>query len=141
MNISDLLKNRQSLLRQAHLANLAFSYTTLRRFAERVSNARLTGRVRLRPADDDEEITPATLTALEGNQSVIEEHFTDEEINQLADSIAFSLETSFNEIEFHIEQLAEKFAAALRAELTECGVALDHEEMIQDNTPEIIDDE
>lgn len=141
MNISDLLKNRQELRRQVHLANLAFSYTTLRRFAERVNNARIQGRVRLRPASEGEDATPATLTALDGSQSVIEEHFIDEEIHQLADSIAFSIETSFNEIEFHIEHLAEKFAAALRTELTESGVSLDREEVIRNNTPEIIDDE
>ncbi|ATC65651.1 hypothetical protein CMV30_17810 [Nibricoccus aquaticus] len=141
MNFSDLLKNRQSLLRQAHLANLAFSYATLRHFAERVSNARLQGRVRLRPADDEEGASPASLIALEGNQSVIEEHFSDEEIHLLADSIAFALETSFDEVEFHIEHLGEKFTSALRVELNEAGVTIDHHAMVENTAPEVIDDE
>ncbi len=141
MNISDLLKNRQEILRQAHLANLAFSYTTLQSIAERVSNARLKGRVRLKPADDGEDATPASLTALEGSQAVIDEHFIDEEIHQLADSIAFAIETPFDEIEFPIEHLAEKFAAVLRAELAECGIVCDERLLIENNPSEIIDDE
>ena len=137
MNLSELLKSRQGLLRQAHLANLAFSYTALQRFAERVENARIHGRVRLKPTGDDDEATPASLTALDGNQSVIEEHFADEDIHHMADSIAFAIETPFSEIEFNLRDLSEKFAATLRHELHEAGVVIDRAEMVENDIPRL----
>lgn len=140
MKFSELLKTRQSLLRQAHLANLAFSYDTLRRIGDRVEKARLQGRVRLRSADEDE-ATPASLTALDGSQAVIEEHFADEDVHHLADSIAFSLETPFSEIELRLEDIGDKFGAALRHELDEAGVLMDPSERIENNTSHIQEDE
>ena len=140
MKFSDLLKSRHVLLRQAHLANLAFSYATLRQLGERVDNANLQGRVRLRPADEDE-ATPATLIALDGSQSVIEEHFSDEDIQRLADGIAFALETSFNEIELRLEDIPDKFAAALRNELDEAGIVMDRPEMTPNHSTGLLDDE
>ena len=80
MKISKLLATRQALLRQTQLANLAFAFVTLQRFAARIEAGKLSGLVRLRPADPSEERFWATLTALEGNQSVLEEHFADHEL-------------------------------------------------------------
>ncbi|MGC4071682.1 MAG: hypothetical protein QM760_04065 [Nibricoccus sp.] len=141
MNFSELLKSRQSLLRQAHLANLAFSYATLRRLGDHVEKARLQGRVRLRPADEEEDATPASLTALDGSQAVIEEHFSDEDIYHLADSIAFALETPFSEIELRLEDIGDKFGGALRNELDEAGVVMDHSEIMENNPSHIQEDE
>jgi hypothetical protein len=134
MNFSKLLSSRQSLLRQAHLANLAYSYFTIRRLGDRVTNARLTGRVRLRPTSVSEDVTPASLTALAGNQSVLEEHFSDDDILQLVDSIEFALETTFSELDFEIDELASTYAPRLREALVCAGVVLD-DPMIENHTP------
>ena len=64
MKLSKLLATRQRLLRQTQLANLAYAYPTLRRFAVRIGNANLSGLVKLRPADPEDESYWATLTAL-----------------------------------------------------------------------------
>jgi hypothetical protein len=127
MKLSTLLSNRSSLLRRAQLANLAFAYSTLRLLADRVARAKLTGWVRLSQTGPDEEPSYARLTALEGNQSLIEEHFTEQEILDLADSIAFAIDADELEMEFSIEELREKFVDPLRAELIEAGVSLDIE--------------
>ena len=103
MNFSKLLSSRQSILRQAHLANLAFSYFTISRLADRAAKAGLSQRVRLRATSVGEETIPASLTALTGSQSVIEEHFSDEDVLQLADSMEFALEGPFVEVEFTLD--------------------------------------
>ena len=134
MNFSKLLSSRQSLLRQAHLANLAYSYFTIRRLGDRVTNARLHGRVRLRPTSVGDDVVPASLTALSGNQSVIEEHFSDDDVLQLVDSIEFALESSFGELEFELDELAATYAPPLREALVCAGVVLD-DPMIENNAP------
>jgi hypothetical protein len=135
MNFSKLLSSRHSLLRQAHLANLAHSYFTISRLGDRVTNARLTGRVRLRPTSVGEDVVPASLTALSGNQSVIEEHFSDEDVLQLVDSIEFAIESSFTEIDFELDELATTYAPPLREALGCAGVILDEPSMIENNVP------
>ena len=125
MKLSNILAQRQALLRQARLANLAFAYQTLSRFADRIARARLTGRVRLEQAAPDAERYWASLTALDGNQSVIEEHFTDDDIMDLADVISFSTGNEILGVTFRIEDLAGRFLAPLRAELEQAGVAID----------------
>jgi hypothetical protein len=135
MNFSKLLSSRQSLLRQARLANLAFSYFTVCRLAKRVAMAGLTNQVRLRATTAGEEIIPASLTAISGNQSVIEEHFSDEDVLQLADSVEFALEAPFVEVEFALDELVSTFAVPLRVALEQAGVALDEPSEIEDQTP------
>ena len=81
------------------------------------------------------------LIALDGSQSVIEEHFSDEDIQRLADGIAFALETSFNEIELRLEDIPDKFAAALRNELDEAGIVMDRPEMTPNHSTGLLDDE
>lgn len=125
MKLSKLLATRQALLRQTHLANLAFAYTTLQRFAQRIEVGNLRGLVRLRPADPSDDCYWATLTALEGSQSVLEEHFADQELIEFAEAMAFATDTDFDELEFPLEDLAENFLAPLRQCLEEAGVTLD----------------
>jgi hypothetical protein len=125
MKLSKLLATRQGILRQARLANLAYAYTTLKRLADRIANARLSGAVRLQPADPTEERYWATLTALEGNQSVIEEQFSDQDILDLADATVFAIGGEFAAIEFPLENLREQFVAPIRELLDEAGVIVD----------------
>lgn len=125
MKISKLLDSHHAILRQARLASLAQAFVALRRFAERVRHARLRGRVRLRQPDADEEELWASLTALEGSQAVIEEHFREEELVEFADAVAFLHGTSALDTEFKIEQMAALFVEPLEAELRRSGVEFD----------------
>ncbi len=123
--LSTLLAQRPDLLRQARLANLAFAYETLAACATRIARARLTGRVTLTPAAPDVERYCATLVAHAGSQSVLEEHFTDESILELADTIALVRDQPAGEVSFQIEAFAEVFLTPLRSELAREGVAID----------------
>lgn len=125
MKLSKILTTRQALLRQAQLANLAFAYAVLDRFATRIANANLRGLVKLRPADPTEERFWATLRALEGNQSVLEEHFADHELIEFADAMEFAAEEEFTELDFRLEELSEKFLLPLRHMLELSGVEID----------------
>lgn len=127
MNLSKLLRSRQALLRQAQLANLAYAYQTLQRLATRIAAANLRGLVRLRPADPDDECYWASLVALEGNQSLIEEHFADRELIDLCEAIEFATDSAFDELEFRIETLAERFVTPLRETLEQEGIVFDTE--------------
>jgi hypothetical protein len=125
MKLSKLLATRQALLRQAQLANLAFAFITLERFANRVANANLHGLVKLRPADPNDDRYWASLKALEGNQSVIEEHFADHELIEFADAMTFAAESEFTELDFRLEELPEKFLLPVRHMLELSGVDID----------------
>ena len=125
MKLSQLLATRKTIIHQANLANLAQAYMTLTRLAERVTAARLHGLVHLRQAGGDDEPHWASLTALEGNQSVIEEHFDDDDLMALADAIVFAIGHEFAEIEFNLEELSGKYVAPLRHALDKAGVAID----------------
>jgi hypothetical protein len=79
----------------------------------------------LKSASPEHERYCATLTALETSQSVIEEHFTDEDILELADVLAFLTGNAAADETFRLEEVAEKFLVPLRAELESEGVAID----------------
>jgi hypothetical protein len=132
MKLSLLLSQRTALLRHARLANLAFAYTKLGEFARRISRAQLTGSVTLKHAAPGAGQFWSALTALEGNQSVIEEHFTDEDIADLADIVAFTTGASDVDLTFRIEELEERFLAPLRPELEQAGIVFDHEPLSAD---------
>lgn len=123
--VSTLLTQRAALLRQVRLANLAFAYQTLEKFAGRIARARLTGAVTLASPDPGEQRYWASLTALEGSQSVIEEHFADEDVLELSDLMGFLGGRDTLEVTFRLEELAERFLAPLRDELAREGVVLD----------------
>lgn len=127
MNLSLLLAQRQALLRQAHLADLAFAYRKLSDFAARVARAGLRGAINLKQASPEAERCWASLTALSGSQSVIEEHFTDEDVMDLADLIAFVTGEGNLDLTFPVEQLAEKFLTPLRVQLEQNGVSIDQD--------------
>ena len=133
MKLSKLLASRQSILRQAHLATLAHAFMTTKRLANRIAHAKLRGRVRLQPVNPHEERYWPTLTALEGNQSLIEEHFSDEDLVDLADAAVLAIESDYSELEFRIEELPDKFLGPLRTALDEAGVVLDLDDQKQPN--------
>lgn len=136
MKISKLLASRQALLRQTQLASLANAYMILRRLARRIAIANLRGLVRLRPADPDDECYWASLLALEGNQSVLEEHFTDNELLELAEAIACAIDTDFTELDFRLEEMGERFVEPLRQTLEQAGVCFDLEPHEPNLTPD-----
>ena len=123
MKFSDLLQQRFVLLRQAHLANLAFAYVQLREFAERIARSRLSGAVCLRQADPEREGYWPQLIALEGSPAVLEEHFTEEDVAELADLLAFATDGD-DDLTFRLEEFAGRFVRPLRQELEKGGVEL-----------------
>lgn len=125
MKISQLISQRKALQRQTHLANLAFAYQQLDALVARLSRAQLRGRVCLKPRDPAADRHWPVLTALEGSQSVIEEHFTDGHIADLADLLTYNAGQEDVEADFRLEELGEKFLAPLRDELLKSGVRLE----------------
>ena len=123
--ISTLLSRRLALLQEARLANLAFAYDTLRSISVRINRAKLTGRVTLKSPAPQMERYCASLTAWEASQSVIEEHFTDDDLMELSDVLSFLTNSDPLEITFPLEEFAEIFLAPLREELEREGVAID----------------
>ena len=123
--LSTLLHQRDALLQQARLANLAYAYQTLGDVAARIARAQLGGRVALAHAAPADERYCPTLTALEGSQSVIEEHFTEEDILELADTLAFVTGHTTGEVRFSLEDFGDQLVAPLRAELIRAGVRVD----------------
>jgi hypothetical protein len=124
MKLSQLLSQRADLLRQVRLANVAYAYQTLGEFATRVTRAGLCGRVVLKPVNPEEDRYCVTLIALEASQSIIEEHFTDEDLALLADVIGFATGHPAHELTFDIEDLRGDFVAPLRTELERAGVQI-----------------
>lgn len=136
MKISKLLDSHRVILQQARLANLAQAFLTLRRLAERVRRARLCGLVQLRQPDAAEERYWASLTALEGSQSVIEEHFTDEELMEFADAAAYARDTTALDVTFRLEHADALFVQPLEAELRRHGVEFDLETEAAGHAPQ-----
>lgn len=123
--LSTLLSRRPTLLRQARLANLAYAYTTLQSFQQRITRARLSGQVSLKFTAPHAERYWPQLVALENSQSVIEEHFTDEDLMELADVLAFVTGNDIHEITFALEDLSDLFLLPLRVDLEREGVVID----------------
>ncbi len=122
MKLSILLNRRAALQRQVRLADLAYAYQKLSEFSARITRAQLRGKINLKQAAPDDGRCWASLTALAGNQSVIEEHFTDEDVMDLADLVAFVANETNLDVTFRIERLPEIFLAPLRHQLEQGGV-------------------
>jgi hypothetical protein len=123
--LSTLLSSRAALLRQARLANLAFAYATLQSFQDRITRARLNGHVSLKFTAPHADRYWPQLIALENSQSVIEEHFTEEDLTDLADVLAFVTGNDTHEITFALEDLGDLFLLPLSVDLQREGVAID----------------
>lgn len=128
MHLHNLLSGRPDILRQAHLANLALAYATLREFAQRLARAPLTGRAILHPPHPDAELPWATLAVLDCSPAIVEEHFTDRDLMDLSDVLQFTLGSGVgeppHEIAFRFESFAAQFVDPLRADLLRAGVKL-----------------
>lgn len=123
MNFQQLLQQRDALLRQARLANVAYAYTRLGDFGARITRARLQGLVTLGLGDDPGEQGWPVLTALDGSQSVLDEHFLDEEVLELIDILGFiGVEIPPEGYRFRLEELAGRFRPELRRELMAAGL-------------------
>jgi hypothetical protein len=123
--LSTLLERRNDFLRQARLANLAFAYDTFRDFARRVERAGLRGPVTLSQPDANAERYWAVLTPHAASQAVVDEHFADEDIMDLANMIAFVTGNGEEDVSFNIERIDETFIARIRTELERNGVDID----------------
>ena len=126
MNFHQLLHQRAVLLRQARLANTAFAHQWLAGFIARLTRARLHGLVVLRPGDPAGAHPWPELIALEDSQAAIEEHFLDEDIVELVDTLAFlgeDLQTGG--FTFRLEELESRFLPRLRQELEAAGIAVE----------------
>jgi hypothetical protein len=136
MNFLHLLHQRATLLRQARLANLAFAYHRLGDFSARIARARLHGTVQFSLADPATDRHWPTLTAHEGNQSVIEEHFTDEDLVELGDLLVFLREDAHTtEFTFRLEDFDQRFRAPLGPELAQAGVDVATEPASENSPP------
>lgn len=128
MNIHELIQQRQALLRKTQLANAAYVYQELGRFAARIARARLRGRVTLIFADPDGRPGWPALVADEGSQSVIDEHFTDRDVFDLADLLLYATGSESRAfLTFRIEELDRRFRPGLRRELELAGVEANDE--------------
>jgi hypothetical protein len=122
MKFDDLLNYRDELVRHARLANVAYAYQWLSDFSARVARSGLQGEVVLRAADAEGNPRPASLVAMDFSQSVVQEHFLDAEIAELAAVLAFVHNGGIViALRFRLEEIAGRFLPALRRELDESG--------------------
>ena len=126
MNYQHLLQQREALLRQARLANVAYAYARLRAFEERILRARLRGAVTLQLADPEAGRPWPVLISEDGRQAVIEEYFLDQDIFELADILRYIHEDpAMQECSFRFEDFGRRFLPALRRELLQAGLTLE----------------
>jgi hypothetical protein len=138
MKLHHLLQQRSALLRQTRLANAAFVFAELGRFAERIARGKLRGQVTFFLADPDNQRPWPSFVAEEGSQAVLEEHFIDRDILELADLLSFAVaddaQTSFT---FRLEEFESRFRSSLREELECAGIELSAEtQLTTDQTDE-----
>jgi len=115
MNFDFLILHRDELRRAARLANLAYAYQWLGNFAWKIAWLGLTGEVILRGPNEELNRPNATLVAQDFNQSVAEEHFLPEEIDELH-AVLSSVHDSgmILEMKFRLEGLGDVYRPALR---------------------------
>jgi hypothetical protein len=123
MEIDHLLRQRSALLRRTRLANLAYAYAELGVFAGRIDRANLRGAVTLHPADPAAGRAWPSLVAEQGSQSVLDEHFLEEELLDLADLLAFATGIELRSpLEFRLEDFDQRFRTSLRRDLEKAGI-------------------
>lgn len=126
MKFQDLLYRRDELIREARLANVAYAYQWIGDFAARIAQSGLRGEVTLLGPNPEEERLQPILRAENFSQSVIEEHFLNEEIAELAAVLAFAYGAGMvAEVRFKLEDVGPHVLPRLRLELEASGVQLE----------------
>ena len=128
MNFDFLLLHRDELRRAARLANLAYAYQWIGNFAWKIAWLGVTGEVVLRGANEESGREHAALVAQDFNQSVADEHFLPEEIDELH-AVLSSVHDSglILEMRFRLEGLGDVYRPALRRVLELADVLPRHE--------------
>lgn len=138
MKLSALLASRSTILRQATLAHTAAAWLVLQNASTRITAAGLHGIVRVQQSDPDSDETPwAALTSSEIRSSVLAEHFTEDDVIELAEALAFATDTACADVEFCIEVLRETYAEPLLRNLKKSGVTLDLDQLPAAPAPEL----
>lgn len=133
MKFDDHQKRLNKVLEVIRIAKLAFAYQQLGKFAERIAKAGLRGKVVLRGENPGGDQPRSVLIAHGFSQSVIEEHFLQEEITVLHAVLAYVNQADpIYEMRFRLEDIgavyfpAFRLAEALaRKGLAACGEADD----------------
>jgi len=118
MKFHELLFQRNELLRQARLANMAYAYQWLGDFAERIARAGLAGSVTLYGPDAEQGRQEAAMVANNFSQAVLQEHFLEEEIVELHAVLAFLHGAGgIVELKFQLGEIAARYLPSLRQAL------------------------
>jgi hypothetical protein len=88
MDIHHLIQQRDAILRQARLTNLAYAHRRLGDFSARFARAGITGEIRVEPAAPEEGRPEAAIVA-DRSPAVVAEHFLEEDAAELADLLGF----------------------------------------------------
>ncbi len=89
----------------------------------RIARGNLRGVATLHPADPDAGRAWPSLVAEQGSQSVLDEHFLEEELLDLADLLAFATGTELRSpLEFRLEDFDQRFRTSLRRDLEQAGI-------------------
>ena len=125
IKLTQLLAAREGLVRRATLANMAFAYRLLSRFTERIHRAGLRGLVNIKSPEANGE-NWSSLTAIEGSQAQLEEHFSEEDVMDLTDAIRYVVGGEIViDLSFRIEEVGNMFLVPLRDTLLSYGVVID----------------
>lgn len=125
MKLSKLIGSRSILLETARLANVGYAYITLKRLAAVVKRGELSGIVQLQQPNEQLELLEAQLTGLTARQSALEEHFSDEDVGEMADAIAFARGVTDLDVTFPIENLRRDYVRPLEIALKMAGITVD----------------
>lgn len=113
MNFDFLLLHRDELRRAARLANLAYAYQWIGDFSWKIAWTGIQGEVILKGKDDEH--PNARLIGHTISQSVLDEHFLPEEIDELQSVLtAVHDNGEIIEMKFLIESLGDVYRPALR---------------------------
>lgn len=127
MNFDFLILHRDELRRAARLANLAYAYQWIGNFAWKIAWLGVTGEVVLRGPSEEAGREHAVIIAQDFSQSVAEEHFLPEEIDELH-AVLSSVHDSgmILEMKFRLEGLGDVYRPALRRVLEMADVLPKH---------------
>ena len=136
MNLQNLLRNRAALLRHARLANLAFAHEQLREFARQLQRAGVYGPVTILHADLRRSRLTPVLVASDASPAVVEEHFLEETIAQVADALRLLTQDGFHvRPVFTADELQECLLPLVRHRLEREGVMFHPEAHPADESP------